>query len=442
MRFLTRRGLSDEQRQVLDNAAQVTFLPMENIGEQGELNCSTIRDIDDVENGYTRFFDGDILVAKITPCFENGKGALVRNTLNGVGFGTTELHVLTAGTEIDARYLYYITASDHFRRLGEAAMFGAAGQKRVPEDFVRDYSFPVPPLPQQSAIAEYLDRETARLDTLLDAKQRLLELLSEKRQAIVTCAVTGDLDALAHSTTPATILENSDSDINAVRDAKAEAVVGGGCGVTSSAAKATTSEHKLKYLVSINDDVLPEDTDPDSDLQYIDISNVDSSGRILEMASYRFEDAPSRARRLVQEGDVIISTVRTYLRAITHIHEPPDNLVVSTGFAVVRPLGEGLDAHYCGFALRNSTFLAEIERRSVGVSYPAINANDLADIPIPVHPLPKQRAIADYLDRETTRLDTLTTQVSGSIVLLRERRAALISAAATGKVSIGDNPCR
>ena len=218
MRFLVRRELSDEQRQVLAGATQATFLPMENIGEQGEIDCSISRDIADVRNGYTRFFDGDVVVAKITPCFENGKGALIRGTLNGIGFGTTELHVLSPGCEIDARYLYYITASDHFRRLGEAAMFGAAGQKRVPEDFVRDYRVPVPPLAQQRAIADYLDRETARLDALVPPRaeqkqiarhlsrstkkinktgtaiEQTIALLKERRAALISAAVTGRID--------------------------------------------------------------------------------------------------------------------------------------------------------------------------------------------------------------------------------------------------------
>ena len=201
--------------------------------------------------------------------------------------------------------------------------------------------------------------------------------------------------------------------------------------MNSAAAKATVSECKLKYLASINDDVLGEDTDADSELQYIDIGNVDSSGRISEMASYRFENAPSRARRIVQEGDVVISTVRTYLQAISQIHAPPDNLVVSTGFAVVRPLGERLDVRYCGFALREQTFLAEVERRSVGVNYPAINAKDLADIPISVHSLPKQRAIAYYLGRETAQLDALIAAKQRLLELLAEKRQAIVASAVT-----------
>ena len=205
----------------------------------------------------------------------------------------------------------------------------------------------------------------------------------------------------------------------------------GGTGSVVAAVAGTASRRRLKYLASINDDVLGEDTDPDFEMEYIDIGNVDSSGRISELASYRFEDAPSRARRRVRDGDVIISTVRTYLQAITQIQEPPENLVASTGFAVVRPQRDLFDARYCRFALREPAFLAEVEKRSVGVSYPAINATDLADIPIFVHPLQTQRAIADYLDRETARLDALVAAKERLLKLLAEKRRAIITRAVT-----------
>ncbi|GIX39126.1 MAG: hypothetical protein KatS3mg128_0175 [Silanimonas sp.] len=96
-------------------------------------------------------------------------------------------------------------------------------------------------------------------------------------------------------------------------------------------------ERRLKYAATINDEALSESTDADFELAYIDIGNVDSQGRVHDIVNYRFEDAPSRARRIVRNGDVIISTVRTYLQAIAPIENPPDNLIVSTGFAVVRP---------------------------------------------------------------------------------------------------------
>ncbi len=190
-------------------------------------------------------------------------------------------------------------------------------------------------------------------------------------------------------------------------------------------------QRRLKYVATINDEALGEDTDPDFEVKYVDIGNVDSSGAVHEIATYRFEDAPSRARRMVRAGDVIISTVRTYLQAIAPIHEPPANLVVSTGFAVVRPQPDALDAGFCKYALREPSFLAAVEMRSVGVSYPAINASDIADIRVYVPPLAEQRAIADYLDRETARLDALLAAKERVLELLAEKRRALITRAVT-----------
>jgi type I restriction enzyme S subunit len=193
----------------------------------------------------------------------------------------------------------------------------------------------------------------------------------------------------------------------------------------------TSAQKRLKYVATINDEALVEDTDADFEMQYVDISNVDSSGTIGDLATYRFEDAPSRARRRVRDGDVIVSTVRTYLQAIAQIRQPPANLVVSTGFAVVRPAPDIFDAQYCKYALREPEFLAEVERRSVGVSYPAINASDLASIPVHIHEVNQQRAIADHLDRETARLDALVAAKERVLGLLAEKRRALVTRAVT-----------
>jgi type I restriction enzyme S subunit len=176
---------------------------------------------------------------------------------------------------------------------------------------------------------------------------------------------------------------------------------------------------------------LSEDTDPDFELQYVDIGNVDSAGVIHEIANYRFEDAPSRARRKVQHGDVIISTVRTYLQAIAPIESPPDNLIVSTGFAVVRPRVDTLDTRFCKFALREPAFLSEVVRCSVGVSYPAINASELGNILVYVPPLTQQNAVADFLDRETTKIDALIAAKERLLGISLEKRRALIAHAVT-----------
>jgi type I restriction enzyme S subunit len=190
------------------------------------------------------------------------------------------------------------------------------------------------------------------------------------------------------------------------------------------------SEQRLKYAATVNDEALSESTDADFELAYIDIGNVDSQGRVHDIVNYRFEDAPSRARRIVRDGDVIISTVRTYLQAIAPVENPPDNLIVSTGFAVVRP-SNLLDHRFCKYALRASKFLWEVESRSTGVSYPAINASDLGDIKVSLPEISAQQLIADYLDRETARIDGLIAQKERMLALLDEKRAALISRVVT-----------
>ncbi|NLE57272.1 MAG: restriction endonuclease subunit S, partial [Planctomycetes bacterium] len=117
---------------------------MEAVHEYGGLTLDQTRPLAEVATGYTYFRDGDVLAAKITPCFENGKGSIADGLVNGIGFGTTELHVLRPWAELDRRFLFYATISHPFRHLGAAEMYGAGGQKRVPDDFIRDFRQPVP----------------------------------------------------------------------------------------------------------------------------------------------------------------------------------------------------------------------------------------------------------------------------------------------------------
>lgn len=186
---------------------------------------------------------------------------------------------------------------------------------------------------------------------------------------------------------------------------------------------------RLKFAATINDEALPENVDPDFEIAYIDIGNVDSSGTIHKIVDYRFEAAPSRARRIVRDGDVIISTVRTYLQAIAPIIEPPENLIVSTGFAVIRPRPDQLDPGFCRYAVREPRFLAEVEMRSTGISYPAINASEIGDIAIPLPELPTQRKTSAFLDSELVQLDTLIEAKQKLLGLLGEKRRALIAEA-------------
>ncbi|WP_293637338.1 restriction endonuclease subunit S [Polaromonas sp.] len=168
---------------------ELSFLPMDSIGENGSLNLERTRPIAEVRNGYSYFEDGDVAFAKVTPCFENGKGALMQGLENGAGFGTTEITVLRPKTGTNARYLRYIVQSEMFRQLGVGAMTGAGGLKRVPDDFTRDFKTDWPGAVDQERIANFLDDKTARIDALIAEKERLLSLLGESRESVTELAV-------------------------------------------------------------------------------------------------------------------------------------------------------------------------------------------------------------------------------------------------------------
>ena len=182
---------------------------------------------------------------------------------------------------------------------------------------------------------------------------------------------------------------------------------------------------RLKYSASINDEVLAETTDPNLELSYVDIGSVHPVNGITSTAEMVFEDVPSRARRIVRDGDTIVSTVRTYLRAIAPIHDPASNTIVSTGFAVVRPRS-GCPI-FMSFALSEPGFIEAIVARSVGVSYPAVNASEIGMLPIPIPETAEQHAIADFLDRETAKINTLIAKNRALIERLKEKRAGLIT---------------
>ncbi|TOP43681.1 restriction endonuclease, partial [Vibrio parahaemolyticus] len=125
---------------------EVSFVGMADVSESAKLMNTTNRLYGEVKKGFTSFQDNDVLVAKITPCFENGKGALVSNLTNGIGFGSTEFHVIRTKEQKGCpEFIHHITTTHNFRVKGEMNMTGTAGQKRVGKDFIASYLIACPP---------------------------------------------------------------------------------------------------------------------------------------------------------------------------------------------------------------------------------------------------------------------------------------------------------
>ena len=185
---------------------------------------------------------------------------------------------------------------------------------------------------------------------------------------------------------------------------------------------------KLKYYTTTNDEVLTESTAPNYEFRYVDIGSVTLQKGIEQYQVFSFENAPSRARRIVRAGDVIVSTVRTYLKAVASIHDDKD-VIVSTGFAVIRP--KEVDSRFLAYSLANHYFVEMVSSRSTGVSYPAINASAMVNIKNVLPPNDIQKCIADYLDRKTEAVDTAISDKEKLIRLLEEQRTSVICSAVT-----------
>lgn len=188
---------------------------------------------------------------------------------------------------------------------------------------------------------------------------------------------------------------------------------------------------RLKYLATYNDEVLAESTDEETEIDYVEISDVSLSRGIEQVERMPFGQAPSRARRKVKSGDILISTVRTYLRAIAKIDEASPDLVASTGFCVVRPVRTKVDSSFLGWCAKSEPFVSEVVSRSVGVSYPAINASELVNIEVPLPSLETQKRIAQFLDKKTIQIDGLIEKKRTLLNQLAEKRQALITRAVT-----------
>ena len=389
---------------------EISFVPMEAIGEYGGLELTTTKLVGEVYTGYTYFREGDVVVAKITPCFENGKGAVATGLVNEIAFGTTELHVLRIKESIDRQFIFYLSMGDAFRRLGEAEMYGAGGQKRVPDSFVRNLMHPLPSLSEQRAIAAFLDRETAKIDALVAKKERLIELLQEKRTALISHAVSKGLD-------PDVPLK--DSGVEWLDEIPAHWEVKRVSQVSEILRGKFT--HRPRNDPALYDGPYP----------FVQTGDVTRARK--EITSYRqtLNERGLGVSKMFPSGTLVM-TIAANIGDVAVLDFAacfPDSVV---GF--VPRSGIERDFLFYVFLAMKPELLREAPVNTQG----NLNIERIGSIgsPIPVPNESEQRAIAAFLDRETAQIDALIAKVQEAIDRLKELRTALISAAVTGKIDV------
>jgi|SRR5690554_51253 len=382
------------------------FIPMESVSASGKVNYNVVKEVKELRNGFTNFQHGDVIVAKITPCFENGKGAYLTGMPMRLGFGSTEFHVLRAQGGNSSKFLYFLIKSNLFMKQGEALMTGSAGQKRVPSSFLANFYFAAPPLKEQEAIVSFLDQKLSQIEKAVSAKEQQITLLKERKQILIQNAVTRGLNSNAPM---------RDSGVEWIGEIPAHWEIM--ANRTFFKERVEQGREGLPLLsVSIHSGV--------SEAEIPEEENVRGRVKIEDKTKYN----------LVQPGDIAFNMMRAWQGAIGEVRTEG---MVSPAYTIAIPSPRIL-ARYFEHLYRSPVFIQQMDRYSKGITdfRKRLYWDGFKQLITLLPPLKEQKAIVEYINRELAKQDQAVALLGEQITKLKEYKATLINSAVTGKIKV------
>ncbi len=401
----------------LDEDDDLTFLPMDRV-KCGFFIPHTEK-FSKHGSSYTAFENGDIVMAKVTPCFENGNIAIADDLAGGKGFGSSELFIIRP-TVAECKFLFYYLQSSIFKQDGEASMTGAGGLKRVSPDVLRQHHLPCPSQDIQRHIANYLDRETSRIDGLIAEKKCMLALLEEKRSALISRVVTRGLDLEAPvKDSGQEWLGEIPAHWGVLRLKFATSGIDQGSSPQCYSYPAGPGEWGVLKTGCVNggefreqeNKALPDDAEafPDSEVHQGDVLMSRASGSVYLIGSVAHVTRQPAARLLLSD-----KIYRFRVRSA----------VLNPRFLVL-----AMSARYLRHQIKSVISGAEGLANNIAKS-------DIMELLLVVPPMLEQERIVNFLDRAISNSQVLCGSLGESIALANERRAALITAAVTGQIPL------
>lgn len=312
--------------------------------------------------------------------------------------------ILRPNKEFDKKFIMYCMNTTGYSEDANDAARGSTMQ-RVSRSILGTFIIPITSIEEQKNIVKFLDNKVGKIDEILTFLYNQISILNKYKQSLITEVVTKGLNNNA---------KMKDSGIDWIGEIPEHWIIS-----------------KLKYISKCNESTLKENTKSDLYMRYIDIGSVSYDNGIEIYQEMKFEDSPSRARRIVKKGNIIISTVRTYLKAIAFI-EDDENVIVSTGFAVIR-LNDAMYNKYFYYYIKSEKFIEQVDKYSYGIAYPAINAELLNSILTIIPTVDEQKKIADYLDKKCKEIDDLIKNKRAQIDKMEQYKKSLIYEYVTGK---------
>lgn len=355
-----------------------------------------------LSTGLTYCKEGDIVLAKVTPCFENGNVAIVPSVESGCCYASSELFVYRAKDIVEKRFLLYYFLNRSFINAGASTMRGTGGLKRVTTEFAMNASTPVPPLQEQQAIVSYLDDKCGKIDQLLENKAKELELLAEMKQRVIADAVTKGLN-------PDVTMK--DSGIPWLPQIPEH----WGCAKL----KAFCKDNKEKNKGNVESQVLS--------LSY---------GRVIVKQNINFGLVPDsyETYQIVNPGYIILR-----LTDLQNDHKSlRTGLVKDRGIitsAYVGLIVNNMDSSYAQLVLHSYDIMKVFYGMGGGLRQ-SMSYQDIANLYIPIPPIDEQKAIVAHIKEKVSKIDALAEKLQKEIESIKEYKQRLISDVVTGQIKV------
>ena len=322
---------------------------------------------------------------------QNGKHVIARNLIDGIGFGTTEFHVIRPGDEVIPEWIHFYIRQPSILNEAATHFTGSVGQQRVPAYFLEDLAMPLPSLSEQKRIAATL-------------KDRLADITRAR------AAAEEQLEA-AEALSAAYLREIFES-------------------------KEVKEWHwpQLKDVCRKIKNTNPRST-PNRQFIYVDISSIDRSvKRIVKPSMILGKDAPSRARRIIHKGDVLVSTTRPNLNAVALVDNELDGQICSTGLCVLRPDSHRIYSDYLYYCTIRGEFVNSLSNLTNGAMYPAVTDGQVLEQTIPLPPLSEQKRIATTLKERMNDIVHACTAIREKLEIINQLPSAILRKAFNGEL--------
>jgi type I restriction enzyme S subunit len=421
------------------DSAKVGFVPMTFIpAEYGQVAKSEERAWGDIKKGYTHFADGDVVMAKITPCFENGKSCIMNDLVNGLGAGTTELHVFRKTNDVvESRYVLIYLKSRGFIERGIPRMTGSAGQKRVPHDYFSESPFPLPPPAEQKRIVAKVDESMALCDQL--------EAQQQERQAKHTALARASLARFADAPTTTNLnflFHNSYSISPAdLRKFIYQAAFDGVLTARSGVAILRNDLPAGWVVRDIASMCVIEDGDRGS--AYPKKSDFSETGHCVFLSTrnvrrhgFDFTSKECISEKKHQElrkgtlirGDVIF-TSRGTIGNVAHYDEsvPFDVMRINSGMFILRGFQLHLNAKFLSRLLRSPQIRTQIDNLQSGSAQPQLPIREFRKFTAKIPPLAEQRRIVAKVNQLMALVDQLEAQLTAARSTAERLTAAIVA---------------